>query len=62
MLGSMRGAISVALAASLPESDFRNTILSITFGVVLCSLIIQYIVLSKYVQRKFVPFEASVGE
>ena len=62
MLGSMRGAISVALAASLPESDFRNTILSITFGVVLSSLIIQYIVLSKYVQRKFVPFEASVGE
>jgi len=54
MLGSMRGAISVALAASLPESEFRNTMLSITFGVVLSSLIIQYVLLSKYVQRKFV--------
>ncbi len=60
MLGSMRGAISVALAASLPEGAFSNTILSITFGVVLSSLIIQYIFLSKYVQWKFAPSQASL--
>jgi len=53
MLGSMRGAISVALAASLPASEFKNTILSITFGVVLSSLIIQYILLSRYVKKTF---------
>jgi CPA1 family monovalent cation:H+ antiporter len=53
MLGGMRGAISVALAASLPESEFKNTVLSITFGVVLCSMIIQYILLSRYVRKSF---------
>jgi Na+:H+ antiporter len=61
MLGSMRGAISVALAASLPESSFSNTILSITFGVVLTSMIIQYILLSKYVRWKFLSSQASSG-
>lgn len=53
MLGGMRGAISVALAASLPESEFKNTILSITFGVVFSSMIIQYILLSRYVKKAF---------
>ena len=43
MLGGMRGAISVALVASLPESNFKDTISTITFGVVLLSLIVQYI-------------------
>lgn len=55
MLGSMRGAISVALVASLPESEFKSTLLSITFGVVLFSLVIQYVLLSKYVRRTFNP-------
>ena len=49
----MRGAISVALVASLPPSDLKNILQSITFGVVLLSLIIQYVVLSKYVKRIF---------
>jgi CPA1 family monovalent cation:H+ antiporter len=53
MLGSMRGAISVALAASLPESEFKVTLLSITFGVVLLSMIIQYVLLSIYVNKAF---------
>ncbi len=53
VLGGMRGAISVALVASLPESTFKGTIATITFGVVLASLIIQYISLTKYVKRVF---------
>ena len=49
----MRGAISVALVASLPPSEFKNILQTITFGVVLLSLIIQYVVLSRYVKRVF---------
>jgi CPA1 family monovalent cation:H+ antiporter len=53
VLGGMRGALSVALVASLPESSFKNTIATITFGVVLSSLIIQYIGLTRYVKKVF---------
>jgi monovalent cation:H+ antiporter, CPA1 family len=53
VLGGMRGAISVALVASLPEGNFKNTIATITFGVVLSSLIIQYIGLTRYVKKVF---------
>jgi NhaP-type Na+/H+ or K+/H+ antiporter len=45
VLGGMRGAISGALVASLPESNLKDTISTITFDVVLSSLIIQYIVI-----------------
>ncbi len=53
LIGGMRGAISVALVASLPASEFKNTLQTITFGVVLISLIIQYVVLSVQVKRVF---------
>jgi CPA1 family monovalent cation:H+ antiporter len=53
----MKGALSVALVSSLNSTNITNyvkdTIATITFGVVLCSLIIQYIGLAKYVQRVF---------
>jgi CPA1 family monovalent cation:H+ antiporter len=54
-LGGMRGAISVALVASIPPtaSEFKSTVATITFGVVLLSLIIQYIALTKYVRKVF---------
>lgn len=53
VLGGMRGAVSVALVASLPESEFKSMLETITFGVVLSSLIIQYIALMSYVKRHF---------
>ncbi|HJT10340.1 MAG TPA: sodium:proton antiporter [Candidatus Nitrosotalea sp.] len=53
MIGSMRGAISVALVGTLPESDFKNTLQTMTFGVVLCSLILQYPVLLRYIKIRF---------
>ncbi len=49
----MRGAISVALVSSLPPSEFKNILQTITFEVVLLSLIIQYVVLSGYVKQVF---------
>jgi CPA1 family monovalent cation:H+ antiporter len=53
MIGGMRGALSVALVATLPESDVKEILKTITFGVVLSSLIIQYPVLSRYIKKAF---------
>lgn len=50
VLGGMRGAVSVALVASLPESKFKFTLETITFGVVLSSLVIQYLALNGYIK------------
>ena len=53
MIGGMRGALSVALVATLPDSEFKEILKTITFGVVLASLIIQYPVLSRYIKKSF---------
>jgi CPA1 family monovalent cation:H+ antiporter len=53
MIGGMRGALSVALVATLPESEVKEILKTITFGVVLSSLIIQYPVLSRYIKKAF---------
>jgi CPA1 family monovalent cation:H+ antiporter len=53
VLGGMRGAISVALVGSLPEGNLKDTIATITFGVVLSSLIAQYIGLTRYVKKVY---------
>lgn len=53
MIGGMRGALSVALVATLPESEFKEILKTITFGVVLASLIIQYPILSRYIKKSF---------
>jgi monovalent cation:H+ antiporter, CPA1 family len=51
MIGGMRGALSVALVTSLPQSDLKDKLEIITFGVVLFSLVIQYVALSKYLKK-----------
>ncbi len=53
MIGGMRGALSVALVATLPESEMKEILKTITFGVVLSSLIIQYPVLTRYIKKAF---------
>jgi CPA1 family monovalent cation:H+ antiporter len=40
-MAGLRGAVSVALALSLPESSFKDTIVAMTFGVALLSLVVQ---------------------
>ena len=52
MIGGMRGAVAVALVASLPAGALKDKLEALTFGVVLASLIIQYIALTKYIKRK----------
>jgi len=57
MIGGMRGALSVALVTSLPQSELKNKLEVLTFGVVLFSLIIQYISLTKYLKKISIKFE-----
>ncbi|MEM2896228.1 MAG: cation:proton antiporter [Candidatus Bathyarchaeia archaeon] len=52
-LGGMRGAVSVALALSLPEGFVKDLIVTLTFGVAFISLIVQGSVLEIYVKKKF---------
>ena len=52
-IGGMRGALSVALVATLPEGELKSTLQTLTFGVILASLFIQYPILDKYVKRIF---------
>ena len=50
-LGGMRGAVSVALALSLPAGFARDLIVTLTFGVAVISLVFQGSMLQTYVKR-----------
>jgi len=50
VFAGLRGAVSVALALSLPESSFKDIIVAMTFGVALLSLILQAEILQVYVK------------
>ncbi len=54
MLGGMRGALSIALVATIP-ADFpgRDLIASMTFGVAILSIILQGPLLTRYAGRAF---------
>ena len=46
----LRGAVSIALALSLPESGFKSAIVAMTFGVALLSLVVQAEILQFYLR------------
>ena len=49
--GGLKGGISVALALSLPESEFKPLILTVTYIVVLFSIIVQGITVAPMARR-----------
>jgi CPA1 family monovalent cation:H+ antiporter len=49
--GGLRGGIAVALALSLPDVKYKATILSITYGIVLFSIIIQGLTVKPLVKK-----------
>ena len=49
--GGLRGGIAVALALSLPDMEYKAAILSITYGVVLFSIIVQGLTVKPLVER-----------
>ena len=59
--GGLRGGIAVALALSLPLNDVRPAVLSITYAVVLFSIIVQGLSVTRLV-RSFVPAQSVRSE
>ncbi len=49
--GGLRGGISIALALSLPDSEFRDLIILITYSVVVFSIIVQGLTVSSLVKK-----------
>jgi len=49
--GGLRGGIAVALALSLPENEYKAAILSITYAVVLFSIIVQGLTVKPLVEK-----------
>ena len=49
--GGLRGGIAVALALSLPANEYKPTILTITYAVVLFSIIVQGLTVQMLVER-----------
>jgi CPA1 family monovalent cation:H+ antiporter len=49
--GGLRGGISVALALSLPAGVQRDAIITVTYGVVLFSILVQGLTLSPLLRR-----------
>ena len=52
--GGLRGGISVALALSLPETPYRQTIIRLTYAVVLFSIVVQGLTVSRLI-KVFMP-------
>ena len=48
--GGLRGGIAVALALSLPTNEFKPTILTLTYAVVLFSIIAQGLTIKRLVE------------
>ncbi|KQR95306.1 sodium:proton antiporter [Chryseobacterium sp. Leaf180] len=50
--GGIRGGVSIALAISIPKSEYSNAILSITYCVVVFSIIVQGLTIAKVANPK----------
>ena len=53
--GGVRGGISVALALSLPDNEYKPLILTATYGVVVFSIIVQGLTIKRVVQKAVSP-------
>ena len=49
--GGLKGGISVALALSLPESEWKSLILTVTYVIVVFSIIVQGLTVGKLANR-----------
>lgn len=49
--GGLRGGISVALALTLPEGPERNTVVALTYGVVVFSILVQGLSIAKVTRK-----------
>lgn len=49
--GGLRGGVSIALALSAPESEYRSTLIAITYFVVVFSIVVQGLTVGKVAQK-----------
>lgn len=50
--GGLRGGISIALVLSMPESEYREALLVITYIIVIFSIIVQGLTIEKLIKKK----------
>lgn len=53
--GGLRGGVSVALALSLPPSDYKDEILGVTYAVVIFTIIVQGLTVKRVIDRTIDP-------
>ena len=53
--GGLRGGVSVALALSLPASDYKDEILGVTYAVVIFTIIVQGLTVKRVIDRTIDP-------
>jgi CPA1 family monovalent cation:H+ antiporter len=58
--GGLKGGISVALALSLPDSEWKPQILTATYIVVVFSIIVQGLTVEKLARRLTVPAQDDI--
>lgn len=55
--GGIRGGVSIALALSIPQNDYNKIIISITYCVVVFSIIVQGLTIAKVANPKKIAIE-----
>ncbi|WP_017930179.1 cation:proton antiporter [Robiginitomaculum antarcticum] len=62
--GGVRGGISVALALSLPNNEYKPLILTVTYGVVIFSVIVQGLTIKRVIEKTVKPdlFDAAAAK
>lgn len=53
--GGLKGGISVALAMKLPEFEGRNAILTVTYAIVVFSIVVQGLTVGRLIKRLYPP-------
>jgi CPA1 family monovalent cation:H+ antiporter len=59
--GGLRGGISVALALSLPPTPYKDTLLTIAYGIVVFSIVVQGLTLERLARRALPALPAPVA-
>jgi len=60
--GGIRGGVSIALALSIPQNEYNKIIISITYCVVVFSIVVQGLTIAKVANPKKIATEEKILE
>ena len=60
--GGIRGGVSIALALSIPQNEYNKIIISITYCVVVFSIVVQGLTIGKVANPKQIAKEEEILE